>query len=71
MNNSLKRKGVNKRIKLGRRYGYKALDLYDAKGGMLKTLRSGMSSGEAKEYLYAMQTGVDVYRKPKPRKKKK
>jgi len=65
INSSLKRRKINKQVKLGRRYGYKAIDLYDTKGSMVKTLRAGMSSGEVKEYLYAMQEGYDLFYKRK------
>jgi len=45
-------------IRLGRRYGYKALDLYDKKGNMKRTLVSGLSSGQVMKYLDAFQDGM-------------
>jgi len=43
------------------RYGYVALDLFDAETGSMKsTLRSGMTKGETAEYMYAMLKGIEL-----------
>ena len=60
----------NLEVHLGQRYGYKALDLYDPRSGHLRTtLRSGMSSGEAYEYIWAMIKGMELYEEVKSSKK--
>jgi len=56
LNNAIKDKGVQ--VKLGQRYGYKALDLYNMKGGCLKTVRTGMSSGETMQCIWDIMKGI-------------
>jgi len=62
INSILKVKGIE--IHLGRRYGYKALDLYHTKnkaGGMIDTLQSGLSSSQVVNYLNAFLRGISLY----------
>ena len=61
----------NLEVHLGQRYGYKALDLYDSKGNLRSTLRSGMSSSEVYEYIWAMVKGMELYEEVKSSKKLK
>lgn len=51
----------NREVRVGQRYGYKALDLYYKDSGkMIRTLRAGFSTGEAQEYLFAMIKGMEL-----------
>ena len=54
-------KDTGQKIRIGERYGYKALDMYDTKSGkMLSTVISGVSTGEAQQYLFAMIKGIEL-----------
>jgi len=62
LNSMLKDTGYS--VRVGQRYGYKALDLY--KGGKLdRTLRTGLSTGEAQDYIFAMMKGIELASKKK------
>ncbi len=63
INKMLKNKKINKRLVLGRRYGYKAIDLTDAKGNMRTTLNTGMTTGEVSKYLWTLRQGYDLFKK--------
>ena len=63
LNSMIKHRGVV--VVLGKRYGYKAFDLYHTKskgGGMIDTLKAGFTSGQALDYLYAMIKGINLYK---------
>ena len=66
LNTMIKHRGVV--VVLGKRYGYKAFDLYHRKstrgkgGGMIDTLKAGFTSGQALDYLYAMIKGINLYK---------
>ena len=42
-------------VHVGRRYGYKAIDIYRAGGGILDTLKSGLTSREVYDILRGME----------------
>lgn len=42
-------------VHVGGRYGYYAIDLYDKDGGMVDTVRTGMSKKEAYDCLVVME----------------
>lgn len=66
LNDSLKRRGINKEIHLGERYGYKALDLYNSKtNSKIDTIATGMTAGEVERYLRAMEKAREIFKKPK------
>lgn len=50
------------KLELGQRYGYKAIDLYEAGkpygSGMLETLESGLSAKQALQYVRALSMGA-------------
>ncbi|MEM2190757.1 MAG: hypothetical protein QW734_05350 [Candidatus Bathyarchaeia archaeon] len=50
VNNALESCGSDIRVKLGRRYGYWAIDIVK-KGGVEDTLSAGLTAKEAKEVL--------------------
>ena len=56
--------GTGYSVRVGQRYGYKALDLYK-NGKMQDTLRAGMTTGEAQAYLFAMMKGMELSRHKK------
>ncbi|MBW2986869.1 hypothetical protein KY333_05865, partial [Candidatus Woesearchaeota archaeon] len=56
--------GTGYSVRVGQRYGYKALDLY-RNGKMQRTLRTGLTTGEAQEYLFAMMKGMELSRHKK------
>lgn len=62
LNSRIKHQGIE--VVLGRRYGYKAFDLYHTKekgGGCIDTLKSGFTSGQALEYIWALLKGISLY----------
>ena len=63
LNSNIKRRGV--KVHLGGRYGYQALDLYNLKGGCLKTVRTGMTKGETLQCVYDMLEGISLYTRPR------
>lgn len=70
INKYFKNRRVGVQIEIGQRYGKKAIDLYDLKGGMLDTVRSGMTSGECYEFMLAMIKTMDIIGRYKSHKKK-
>ena len=42
-------------VHIGQRYGYKAVDIYQADGGLLDTLVSGITAREAYDILRGME----------------
>jgi len=71
INNRLARKRIPVRVEVGYRYGYKALDLYEAgkdKYKQLETIRSGMTAGQCHEFMFAMMKALDLDYYKKKRK---
>lgn len=61
-NDMIKESGLE--VTLGQRYGYKALDLYNKnKESMESTIVTGLSSGDALEYIRAMVKGCELCEK--------
>jgi hypothetical protein len=48
-------------VRLEGRYGYHALDLYRLDGECLKTVATGMTTGETLRHLEAMLNGIELY----------
>jgi len=66
LNASLKRRGIEKELHLGLRYGHKAIDIYKPNSyQLIDTLATGMTIGEVEQYLRAMEKARDLFRKPK------
>lgn len=63
LNSILKDTGYS--VKVGERYGYKALDLYNKDNELERTLRAGLSTGEAQDYIFAMMKGIELASKKK------
>ena len=60
-NSILKHRGIQ--VRMGKRYGYKAFDLYHTKekgGGMIETLKAGFTSRQALDYLRALIKGIEL-----------
>lgn len=49
--------GSDKRVKIGERYGYTALDEYSG-NRMNRTIVSGLTKSQAQEYIWAMRNGL-------------
>lgn len=48
----------NRKVEIGHRYNYIALDLYDLKGKLRTTIITGLTKRQADDYLSAMITGA-------------
>ena len=62
LNSIIKERGIV--VRLEKRYGYKAFDLYhrQEKGGScIDTLKAGMTSGQAFDYIWALIKGITLY----------
>lgn len=59
LNHMIKSQGLE--VVLGKRYGYKALDLYKITGECVDTVATGMTTGEAYNYVNAMIKGIQFY----------
>ena len=59
LNNAIKSQGVQ--VKRQGRYGYQGLDLYNLEGGCLNTVKTGLTTGQALDYVWAMIKGIDLY----------
>ncbi len=59
LNYMIKSQGIE--IVLGKRYGYKALDLYKVTGECVDTVATGMSTSETYNYVNAMIKGIQFF----------
>lgn len=59
LNYMIKSQGIE--VVLGKRYGYKALDLYKMTGECVETVATGMTTVEAYNYVNAMIQGIQLY----------
>lgn len=60
INETLEACESDRRIKIGRRYGYKGIDLYDVKGSQVKTLITGIGAKQAYTYLRGMSDALYI-----------
>lgn len=58
INKALEKSGVL--ISVQGRYGYQGIDLYNNRG-CLRTIRTGLTKGQALDYLNAMLEGIFLY----------
>ena len=59
LNGDIKTRGI--KVELCGRYNYQALDLFDLDRKCLKTVRTGMTKGQALQCVYDMLEGIALY----------